>query len=128
MVRAVGALWLNKSAERRRKPARAKHKDLRPAPGPFLEIQLGFRLIRRNGFHDSGIAIVGWSRSLVRALARSLQKIIQTPARTKHAPSSDQSESFSPPNNQPRATAPGGVMSEMVWRLVTLMRGISQYK
>lgn len=47
----------------------------------------------------------------------TLRKIIQTPASNSAPPARDQSEKVSPASNQPNATAPGGVMSEIVWRL-----------
>ena len=70
-------------------------------------------------------------RQRTAAVARSfagsaLRKIIQTPAITSAPPTSDQSEKVSPPSNQPNATAPGGVISEIVCSLFTGMRGSSQ--
>jgi len=50
----------------------------------------------------------------------------QNNASTSAPPTSDQSENVSPPSSQPNATAPGGVISEIVCRLFTGMRGSSQ--
>src|SRR5439155_4566121 len=66
------------------------------------------------------------ARSAASFSSASGRKIIQTPARTKQAPRSDQTDNRSPPRAQPSAIAPGGVISEIVCSFVTDMSGISQ--
>ena len=68
----------------------------------------------------------GAERATAAVDSGSRRKIIQTPSRTNPAPNNDQIESLSPPKAHPITIAPGGVMSEMVCRFVTDIRGISQ--
>jgi len=55
------------------------------------------------------------------------RKIIHTPTSTNPAPSRKEVVNVSPPNNQPNATAPGGVINEIVCRFVTVILGNNQY-
>jgi hypothetical protein len=56
----------------------------------------------------------------------AFRKMSQTPAKISAPPANDQSVKVSPPRSQPKATAPGGVMNEIVCRFVTDILGISQ--
>src|ERR1700726_4455395 len=93
-------------------------RDLHPPPGSAFEIS------PVGSWNQPCSAISATSSSGLRSLI--LRKIIQTPARTKQPPSSDQRENVSPPSNQPSMTAPGGVISGLVCKFVTVIRGSSQ--